>query len=369
MSDIKSRSHARRNVRAGAALLSACLASLAMSAIARAETAPMYHGADREAKILAGAKKEGQVVLYSAMIENQALRPLMQGFMKKYPFLRATYLRADDGSILSKVDAEVRSGHAVADVIEGTGVANAANGEGLLQPYFTPVVLNYPKSYQDPEHIWAPTRISYFGMAYNTRLVKADEIPKSYDDLLKPAYKGKLAWRIASISGAPLFITNLRIARGEARAATYLQALAQQNVVNFASGSARTLVDRVMAGEYPIALNIFAHHPLISAAKGAPVWTKLLDPTPSAASTIGVVRGATHPNASLLLIDYILSDEGQKILAQADYFPADPNVAPKPGLSAAIPKSAGVAEDFVDPIKLQQMDASSEKLFRQFFQH
>jgi iron(III) transport system substrate-binding protein len=347
----------------GAALL-ACSASLS----ARADDVLMYQGKDRDQKILAGAKQEGQVVLYSAMIENQALRPLVQGFMAKYPFVRLTYLRADDGTILSKVDAEVRSNHLVADVVEGTGVANAANGEGLLQPYYTPIIQNYPPAYRDPNHIWAPTRISYFGTAYNTRLVKPDQIPKTYQDLLKPYYKGKLAWRIESISGTPLFITNLRVAWGEDRAMAYFKQLAKQQIVNFASGSARTLVDRVVAGEYPFALNIFAHHPLITAAKGAPVWTKLLDPTPSAASTIGVVQGARHPYAALLLIDYILSDEGQKILANADYFPANPDVPPKAYLKPATPKGEGVAENFIDPGKLQAMDASSEKIFQTLFQ-
>ena len=333
-----------------------------------ADDGPMYQGADREQKVLAGAKQEGQVVLYSAMIENQALRPLAQGFMKKYPFLKLTYIRSDDSSILSKVGAEVRSNNVVADVVEGTGVADAAIGQGLLQPYYSPETKGYPDAYRDPKHMWTPTRISYFGMAYNTNMVKPDQVPKTYDDLLKPFYKGKMAWRIESLSGTPLFISNLRIAWGEERATDYLKKLAKQKIINFGSGSARTLVDRVVAGEYPFALNIFAHHPLISAAKGAPVYTKLLDPTPSSASTMGLVKGSKHPYAALLLMDYILSDEGQTILAKADYFPADPNVPPKKSLAPAIPKSVGVKENFISPQQLNTMSDSSEKIFQQLFQ-
>ena len=77
-------------------------------------------------------------------------------------------------------------------------------------------------------------------------------------------------------SGTPLFITTQRISRGEDKAKDYFDKLSEQKIINFGSGSARTLVDRVIAGEIPIALNIFAHHPLISKAKGAPVNTVLL---------------------------------------------------------------------------------------------
>ena len=67
-----------------------------------------------------------------------------------------------------------------------------------------------------------------------------------------------MSWRIGSASGTPLFLTNLRTAWGEEKANAYFKKLAEQKIVNFGAGSARTLVDRVIASEYPIALNIFA---------------------------------------------------------------------------------------------------------------
>ena len=90
--------------------------------------------------------------------------------------------------------------------------------------------------------------------------------------------------------------------------------------------AARTLVDRVIAGEYPIALNIYAHHPLISAGKGAPVNAQLMNPVPSVAGVAAVIKGTRHPHAAMLLLDFILSKEGQKIMASAEYFPAHPDV-------------------------------------------
>jgi iron(III) transport system substrate-binding protein len=326
-----------------------------------------YDGPDREQKLIEGAKKEGQVVFYSAMIVNQALRPLTEKFGKKYPFIKMTYWRAPSEDIAQKVSAEVRAGNVVGDVLEGTGVGELADNAGLLVPYTTPAMKAYPKAYSDPDHMWTPTRLSYYSIAYNTRQVPENKVPKSFEDLLDPQWKGKMAWRIGSASGTPLFITNLRIAWGEDKARAYFEKLKEQKIVNFGAGSARTLVDRVVAGEYAIALNIFAHHPLISKAKGAPVNSKLLDPVAATAATMGVAKGAKHPHAALLLIDFILSKDGQEILRGADYFPADPGVPPAAMLAPVVPKTAGVPENFIGPETLVKYTDSSEEIYRTLF--
>jgi iron(III) transport system substrate-binding protein len=326
-----------------------------------------YNGPDRQQKLIEGARKEGQVALYSAMIVNQALRPIADKFGKKYPFIKMTHWRADSEDIAQKVSAEVRANNVVGDVLEGTGVGEQAVQAGLLVSYTTPAIAAFPEPYRDPTNMWTPTRLSYYSIAYNTRLVPENKVPKSFEDLLDSQWKGKIAWRIGSASGTPLFITNLRLAWGEEKARAYFAKLKEQKIVNFGAGSARTLVDRVIAGEYAIALNIFAHHPLISKAKGAPVNSKLLDPVASTAATMGVVKGAKHPHAALLLIDFILSREGQEILLGADYFPADPAVPPASMLAPVVPKLAGVPENFVGPDKLMKYTDSSEEIFRQLF--
>jgi ABC-type Fe3+ transport system substrate-binding protein len=204
-------------------------------------------------------------------------------------------------------------------------------------------------------------------MAYNTKLVPPDQVPKTYDDLLDPKWKGKIAWRIGTSSGTPLFITTIRLARGEDKAQEYFAKLSEQKIINFGSGSARTLVDRVIAGEIPIALNIFAHHPLISKAKGAPVNTVLLDPVPSTAGTMVVPKGVRHPHAAMLLADFILSKEGQEIFAKAEYFPVRPDVAPLETLAPVVPKRAGVQELFVGSEKLNRYYESSQKIWEERF--
>jgi ABC-type Fe3+ transport system substrate-binding protein len=350
-------------------VISLAIATILSVGSARADNAAdlLYRGPDREQKLIEGAKREGQVVIYSAMIVNQALRPIAEKFGRKYPFLKLTYWRADSEDIMQKISAEVRAGNVVGDLVEGTGVGELAAQAGLVQPYYTPALAAYPERYRDPNGLWTPTRLSYYAMAYNTRLVPANAVPKAYADLLDPRWKGKMAWRIGSASGTPLFLTNLRLAWGEENAARYFEKLKDQKILNFGAGSARTLVDRVIAGEYAMALNVFAHHPLISKAKGAPVDSQLMDPVVSTAATMAVVKGLRHPNAAMLLVDFILSAEGQESLLAAEYFPSDPNVAPLPQLAPVVPKIAGVAENFVGPDKLLKYTESSEEIFQRLF--
>src|SRR5215468_4389774 len=283
-----------------------------------------YRGSDRQQVLVEGARKEGQVVLYSALIVNQMLRPLSAGFMRKYPFLKMTYYRADSEELLAKLSAETRANNVVADIFEGSGGGEIAVEAGFTQAFYSPELESYSRTYLDPKRHLAPTRLSYFSIAYNTRQVAVEKVPKSYEDLTDPQWQGKMAWPYAN-TGRYLFMINLRLAWGEERAMAYFRKLSAQNVINFASGSARTLVDRVIAGEYPIAINIYAHHPLISARKGAPVNAQLMDPVPSASGSLTVLKGARHPHAAMLLTDFILSREGQEIMARAEYFPARPD--------------------------------------------
>ena len=345
------------------------LASLICTTAAQAQDLSILtnRSPDRERLLIEGAKKEGQVVIYSAAIVNQALRPMAEAFMKKYPFVKLTYWRADTEEIVAKLSAEVRAKNVVADLVEGTGVGELAVETGLTVPFTTPATDELPEIYRDPRGNWASSRISYFGMAYNTKLVPPDQVPKTYDDLLDPKWKGKIAWRIGTSSGTPLFITTIRLSRGEDKAQEYFAKLSEQKIINFGSGSARTLVDRVIAGEIPIALNIFAHHPLISKAKGAPVNTVLLDPVPSTAGTMVVPKGVRHPHAAMLLADFILSKEGQEIFAKAEYFPVRPDVAPLETLAPVVPKRAGVQELFIGSEKLNRYYESSQKIWDERF--
>ena len=326
-----------------------------------------YRGADREQRLLDGAAKEGEVVFFSAMIVNQALRPLTQAFHRKYPAIKMTYWRGDSEDIAVKLSAESRANNLVADLVEGTGIGEMAVKAGFADPAWSPTLNDIPEKIRDKRGLWAPTRMSYFGMAYTTRMVPRAEAPKSYDDLLDPKWKNKIAWPLTASSAAPLFVTNLRLAWGEEKALDYLRRLAAQKIVNFGAGNARTLVDRVIAGEFPLAVAIFAHHPLISAGKGAPVDAGLLPPVASAAGTLAIPKGVRHPHAAMLLMDFILSREGQQILAGAEYLPVRGDVEPLKQIAPIVPSRAGVEENFISPENLNAYTETSTKLIEDMF--
>jgi ABC-type Fe3+ transport system substrate-binding protein len=354
-------------LRLTAVLAATCLPAAEASAQGHDESILTYKGPDRTERLIEGAKKEGELTYYSALIVNQALRPLTAAFHAKYPFIRITYWRADSEDIETKVAAEMRANNLVGDVIEGTGLAELAVRAGLAQPIWSPQLAGIPEKLHDPDNLWVPTRMSYFGIAYNTKLVPPGSQPKSYDDLLDPKWKGKMAWPLLSAIGSSLFVTNLRVAWGDDRAMAYLQRLRTQNIVNFGAGNPRTLVDRVIAGEYPIALQIFAHHPLISAAKGAPVAAQLLPPVASSAGTLLVPKGSRHPYAAALLMDFLLSKEGQQILASAEYLPVRTDVEPLATIAPIVPSRAGVEENFISPQKLNAYTESSAKIVEDLF--
>ena len=327
----------------------------------------MYKGKDRVEKLVAGAKKEGKLIFYSAMIANQAIRPLVAGFMKKHPYVKTTYWRGKSEDIVTKALAEAKANNVVGDVIEGTGVGELAVQAKVVANFYSPELDAYPAKYRDKQGQWAATRLSYYGMAFNTKMLPPGKEPKSFEDLLKPEYKGKISWRIGSSSGTPLFITNLRMAWGEDKAMAYFRKLKDQKMINFGSGSARTLVNRVVAGEYPIAVQIFAHHPLISKAKGAPVDARIFTPVATTAATMVLPKGTKNPHAALLFIDFLLSKEGQTILRTANYIPVHPGVETSPKIASVVPKKGVAEENFVSPEALIKYTESSEKIYETMF--
>ena len=120
--DMRVRCGKRRMPAACALLMSALVLAGTTASTAGAQEILLSRAPDRQQMILDGARKEGQVVLYSAAIVNQALRPLAEAFMKTYPFVKMTFWRGDTEEIVAKLLAEARAGNVVADVAEGTGV-------------------------------------------------------------------------------------------------------------------------------------------------------------------------------------------------------------------------------------------------------
>jgi iron(III) transport system substrate-binding protein len=150
---------------------------------------------------------------------------------------------------------------------------------------------------------------------------------RTVDDLHDLNGRGPIAWSTAATASAVAFIGTVLEQKGEATGMAYLRALARQKIVNV-DATSRAVLDQVIAGEYAIALQIFNHHAVISAKKGAPVEWIAMEPATGVPSAISVHANAPHPNAAKLLVDFLTSKEGQEIFRAADYLPADLGVAP-----------------------------------------
>ena len=325
-----------------------------------------YQGHDRDGVLEEGARKEGTVVLYSSLIVNQLQRPIAEAFHKKYPFIEVKYWRGGDDDIIAKIKAETQANAVVGDVFEG-GAFGSAEESQFTVPFISKYSALLPHDYVAPDRTWITTRLRYIALGYNTRFIAAADAPKTYQDLADPRWKSKMAWAVGSAeSGAFVTITALRAAWGDTKIEGWAAQLAPQRVAPLAISN-RAVMDAVIAGEYWIGIGISAHHPIISASKGAPATTILLDPVPALSAAVQVLKGAKHPYSAMLLVDFLLSPEAQTMFGNAQYFPSNPEVQPAEMLKPIVPRNAGVPEIAVTPQMLVTDTPKSAALFEKYF--
>jgi iron(III) transport system substrate-binding protein len=295
---------------------------------ASVEEVALYNKPDRQKVLLDGARKEGKVSWYTSLIVDQVVRPVKDAFEKKYPFVQIEFFRGNSERLVQKMFAEYQGKRYDVDIVDGTVTAPMVKKGGYLQRFYSPHVAEYPAELKDPQGFWAVSNVYFFSLGYNTRMVKPNEVPKSYEDLLNPRWKGQMMWSTSRGSGAPMFIGNVLKTMGQEIGKAYLQKLKAQNIAK-TTASNRQLLDLVIAGEYPIALHIFNHHAHISKSAGAPVDWYALEPASATINTISPVTRSPHPHAAMLLIDFILSEEGQRVFQAVNYLPSHPKVPAK----------------------------------------
>jgi ABC-type Fe3+ transport system substrate-binding protein len=183
-----------------------------------------------------------------------------------------------------------------------------------------------PKQFIDKDGYWVATNFYVYTPALNTELWPEAKRPKTFADLLDPSLKGKMGWSsLSSTSSAPGFVGTVLMHMGEEKGMDFLRKLARQDIVPVKL-SARAVVDKMIAGEFAIALQTFNHHSVISAQKGAPSKWFPLDLAMVNVSVEAVTKDAPRPNAARLLVDFLVSPEGQRLFKAADYLPVDPDI-------------------------------------------
>ena len=275
-----------------------------------------YTGADREQRLLAGAKAEGKVVWYTSLA-GSSYKELAKGFETKYPGVTIEPYRATSGDLMTKLVAEAEAKRFLADTIETTlPVLRYMRENQMLMPYFSPHLAKYPASAKEKADrglfYWAIDRETYMGVGYNTQIIRASAIPKSYADLLKPELKGKIGFA-TSDTGTRTLGAMLKF-KGE----EFVKKLKGQEIRLY-SVSGRAMADMVISGEVGLSPTIFRDHAMESKAKGAPIDWAPMEVVPTNAGGVSLLAGAPHPYAAALLTDFLFGPEAQKILADLEY--------------------------------------------------
>jgi iron(III) transport system substrate-binding protein len=303
-------------------------AALAVAWPACAQSLNDYQGADRMERIVAAAKKEGAVTLYTTIAEKD-LPVVLKPFEQKYG-IKVTVWRAGTDKVLQRTIQEARAGRNDVDVVHyGSPEMEALAREKVLAPVTSPVHKDLLEGSVPKHRQWAATILSVWVQAYNTGVVKKEDLPKRYEDLLDPKWKGKLG-----IEGKDddWFATVVQQMGSEAKGVDFFRKLIATNGISVRKG--HTLLNNmVVSGEVPLALTVYNYMPQQAKAKGAPIDWFAIEPAIARSNAVGVSAKPKHPAAALLLYEYLLGPDGQKAMTSIDYVPTNTKVeSPVKGL-------------------------------------
>src|SRR5438105_7831716 len=273
-------------------------------------------GAGSDKKVLGGARKEREVVVYNSLNLKDSV-PIVEVFERKYGGVKVQLWRSSSEKVLQRAIAEARAGRFSCDILGTNGPAmEAMHREQLLEEFFSPHFKDLP-AYAFPTHRqYVADRFNFFTIAYNTNLVKANEVPNTYEDLLNPRFAGRVGLEASDVDWFGAMVK----AMGEQKGLAFFRKLAAAKP-EIRSG--HTLIAELVAsGEIPLAATIYNHNAERLVVKGAPIRWKALKPTFGRPNAIGVARRAPHPYAALLFADFMLSLEGQTILKERNRVPS-----------------------------------------------
>jgi iron(III) transport system substrate-binding protein len=263
------------------------------------------HAASTDATLDA-AKREGEVVFYASMNIAEA-NIMIAEFEKRYPSIKVKLNRAGSEKLLTRVLTEARAKRVSADIIQTVEFSmHILTRSSVLARHISSSDSLYPKNFKE-EGFWTTVYYNPYVAAYNTRLVAPRMMPKTYDDLLDPKWKGKL---MMEGTKADWFAGMLQI-MGQERGLQYMRQLAKQEPM-LREGH-ELLAQLVAAGEGFLDINIPASSVDRVKEKGAPIDWIALGEAPAIMVGIGLASQAAHVNAAKLFIDFALSREGQKL--------------------------------------------------------
>ena len=262
----------------------------------------------------AKAEAEGKLMMYATFTAADS-KTLVDAFKQVYPKIDAIYYRSNDAAMMERLVNESRAGQNICDVIVTTSFyGQSIKKRGLFAPYDSPERKFFRDGYKDPQAHWTSTYTNYGAFGYNTRAVAKTSVPKSFDDLLKPEWKGQITMEGRAYEW---FGTTLK-AMGEEKGMVYMRELAEQTELR----TGRNLIAQlVAAGEFKGALSGYSQTFEVLKPIGAPVDWVYLNPVFANIHPTGISAKAPHPNAARVFIDFVLSKRGQEVIRSMNRIP------------------------------------------------
>jgi iron(III) transport system substrate-binding protein len=294
-------------------------------------------------------RREGELTLYTTIAEKDL--PAIVGPFEKKHGIKLTVWRAGTDKVLQRAIAESRAGRHDFDVVHfGTPEMEALAREKILRPVDSPVLSDLAAGSVPKHREWAATILSVWVQAYNTNLVRKQDLPKTYADLLDPKWKGKLG---IESKNDDWFATVVQLMGGEEKGLAFFRELVAKNGLSPRHG--HTLLNNmVISGEVPLALTVYNYMPEQAKRKGAPIDWFAIEPAVARSNAVGIARRAPHPAAALLFYEYLLGPDGQGAMVGLDYVPTNMKVASP---------LKGVKIVQTDPVRSLDESAKWSKLF------
>jgi len=267
--------------------------------------------AQRKAILEEGARKEGEVIWYTSMSLTDFPK-IVGAFEKTVPYVKIRTNRISQSSVMPKIETEARAGLFAVDVVASAPMEMwELKQRNLSAGYLSPELKAFPTGAYDPQGYWSSTEVTPLVLAFNTKLVAPEEAPRTYQDLLQPKWRGKMNFGSDEYAWFSVMLDGM----GKAKGLDYMKALARQQL-HIPGGSSIMRLQLMLAGESSLVIAARGRRATEYKEKGAPIDYRLLDPYPGEPNGLALMRRSTHPHGSILFIDWMLSEEGQTVLAQ-----------------------------------------------------
>jgi iron(III) transport system substrate-binding protein len=306
--------------------------------------------------LLAAAKAEGTLVVYSSTNEREGLA--LFKLFEEATGIKVEYVRASDAVLMGRIAIEFRANQRSYDIVHTTTVNKIP--PQLLAQFDPAEAKNISPQARDPDRRWYGVYANYNAPAYNTNHVKASDLPKSYEDFIqRKEWAGKVA-----IDGTDNeWLKGMFLHYGEERAVKLIKDLVA-TIKPVVTDGHLALARSVGAGEYLVALNNYVNLTLNVKLSGGPTEFWALDPVVLMFGQVGINARAPHPNAAKLAANFMLSQECQQFLAKFGRLPTRKDVQSNPPGIVDMLEQKKVLTVLLSPDEDKKWQRQFEQLFR-----